>query len=181
MPRAGTPRVLLVFLHIHPLTLDQLSNQFTASVNYINLNAPVPTFSSHPVPPPPNSPPTATADRSQPNQPTLTQAQTAPPNANTNAPTSQPQNNTADEPRSPSTSFAAAQQELAQDLIRKTQQIEALIGTLPGLGRSQEAQEARIAALEEELKAVEAEWKAAVGEREEAIEVLERLIGGVRR
>ena len=83
-------------------------------------------------------------------------------------------------PPSPAT-FTAAQQELAQDLMKKTQQIEELIGALPGLGRSQEAQEARIAELEEELKAVEVERRVAVGEREEAIEVLERIIGGVRR
>ena len=42
-------------------------------------------------------------------------------------------------------------------------------------------QEARIAALEEELKTVEVERKIAVGEREAAIEVLERVIGGIRR
>ena len=39
------------------------------------------------------------------------------------------------------------------------------MGTLPGLGRSQEAQETRIAGLEEELKAVEVGEEGCVGRK----------------
>lgn len=65
--------------------------------------------------------------------------------------------------------------------MAKTKQIKDLLDTLPGLDRSQEAQEARIAELEEELKAVEVERRAALGEREKAIELLEGVISGIRR
>lgn len=65
--------------------------------------------------------------------------------------------------------------------MKKRQQILDLIDILPGLGRSQEAQEARIQELEGELKAVEVERRVALGEREKAVEVLEGVISGFRR
>ena len=77
--------------------------------------------------------------------------------------------------------FAAEQKELAEDLMKKTAQIVELIDTLPGLKRSPASQEARIAELEEELKAMEIERRDALGVRERAIDVLERVISGVRR
>ncbi|KAA6410017.1 MAG: Mediator subunit Med21 [Lasallia pustulata] len=50
-------------------------------------------------------------------------------------------------PDSPST-FAAAQRELAHDLVLKEQQNEYLISVLPGIGTSEKEQEERIRVLE---------------------------------
>ncbi|KAF2401989.1 hypothetical protein EJ06DRAFT_529127 [Trichodelitschia bisporula] len=77
--------------------------------------------------------------------------------------------------------FEARLQELAQDLVLKEQQIEALVEALPGVGCSQAEQEARLRALEEELKAVDVEWKEAKRERERLVEKVEGVILGVRR
>jgi mediator of RNA polymerase II transcription subunit 21 len=72
--------------------------------------------------------------------------------------------------------------ELAQDLVLKEQQIEAIIATLPGIGSSQEAQEARLRELDVELKKVEAEREKWVVERERLAKRLDGwIVGGVRR
>jgi mediator of RNA polymerase II transcription subunit 21 len=71
--------------------------------------------------------------------------------------------------------------ELAQDLVLKEQQIEALIVALPGVGNSQAAQEARLVELERELKEVEVERQKWEQEREGMREGVEGWIGGVRR
>ncbi len=83
-------------------------------------------------------------------------------------------------PDSPRT-FAAAQRELARDLIIKEQQIEYLISVLPGIGTSEREQEERLRELERELKMAEEERLQAVKEREEALEKLDRVIRGIRR
>ncbi|KAL9042644.1 MAG: hypothetical protein Q9180_000470 [Flavoplaca navasiana] len=79
------------------------------------------------------------------------------------------------------TTFAAAQRELATDLVEKVQEIEYLTGTLPGLDKSEESQVRRIRELEQELRMVEEERKAAVGERNECLGVLEEVIARVGR
>ncbi len=83
-------------------------------------------------------------------------------------------------PDSPRT-FAAAQRELARDLIIKEQQIEYLISVLPGIGTSEKEQEERLRELERELKVAEEERLQAVREREEVLEKLDRVIRGIRR
>jgi mediator of RNA polymerase II transcription subunit 21 len=78
--------------------------------------------------------------------------------------------------------FSQRLSELAQDLVLKEQQVEALIAALPGIGSSQEAQEARLKELDEELKAVEAERDRWRKERELLSQSLDGWIsGGVRR
>jgi mediator of RNA polymerase II transcription subunit 21 len=77
--------------------------------------------------------------------------------------------------------FAAGQKELAQDLIVKEQQIEALISMLPGLENSEKDQEDTIRQLEEELKAAEARRKEAVKEKEMVLARLDRVITSVKR
>ena len=63
----------------------------------------------------------------------------------------------------------AAQRELSRDLILKTKEIELLIGSLPGIGVSEEQQIARLEKLEAELQEVEKKRKE-VMQRKEALQ-----------
>ncbi|KAI9054976.1 hypothetical protein LZ554_002119 [Drepanopeziza brunnea f. sp. 'monogermtubi'] len=81
----------------------------------------------------------------------------------------------------PADVFKAAQRELAQDLILKEQQIEYLISSLPGLGNSEKDQEHMIRTLEEELKVAEDERRGALMEKEEVLGRLEGVIRGIKR
>ncbi|KAL9600075.1 MAG: hypothetical protein Q9219_003445 [cf. Caloplaca sp. 3 TL-2023] len=83
-------------------------------------------------------------------------------------------------PDSPAT-FAAAQKELAGDLVLKVKEIEELVAVLPGLDKNEEVQRERIKELDLELKAAEAERKRAVEEREEWLERVEDAIASVGR
>ncbi|KAL9617468.1 MAG: hypothetical protein Q9160_007731 [Pyrenula sp. 1 TL-2023] len=78
-------------------------------------------------------------------------------------------------PDSPST-FAAAQRELAQDLVAKEKQIEYLIENLPGSRATEEEQEARLRELEGQLRRVEAERKAKRREVRQWVGRLDRVI-----
>ena len=77
--------------------------------------------------------------------------------------------------------FKAGQKELAQDLILKEQQIEALISVLPGLENSEKDQEDTILHLEEELKAAEEQHNAAAKEKDMVRSKLEGVIRSVKR
>lgn len=79
------------------------------------------------------------------------------------------------------TTFAAAQKELAHDLILKTRQIEYLIGILPGIGEGQESQEERIRRLDGELRGALEERKMVERERERWVGLVEGVFGGVWR
>ncbi|KAI9880120.1 MAG: RNA polymerase II mediator complex subunit [Pleopsidium flavum] len=94
-----------------------------------------------------------------------------------NEPKAPPEDVTPDSPRT----FAAAQRELARDLIIKEQQIEYLISVLPGIGTSEKEQEDRLKVLERELKEAEEERVKAAREKEQVLEKLDRVIRGVRR
>jgi mediator of RNA polymerase II transcription subunit 21 len=86
-----------------------------------------------------------------------------------------PSNPRALHPESPA-AFAAAQRELARDLIIKAGQIQYLVENLPGIGTREEEQEARIRALEAELREMEKqrnekrrEMRALVGRLEDVV------------
>lgn len=81
----------------------------------------------------------------------------------------------------PDPEFTSKCHVLAQDLVLKEQQIEALVATLPGLGSSQARQETRIQELQAELDRLEAEARGWDGEREVVVGRLEGLLEGVCR
>ncbi|KAL2036607.1 hypothetical protein N7G274_010633 [Stereocaulon virgatum] len=175
---------------------EQLATQFYASIRYVSLHhnasplpppAPLPSSSSDTTSgggpngsiPHPNTSHTSSltttttttnTNPSQPSQPSQTSQDASDPSS---LPPEQ-------RPDSPNT-FAAAQKELAHDLILKTRQIEYLIGVLPGVGAGKASQEERIRALEGELRGVLEERRGVEGERERGVGVVEGVIGGVRR
>jgi mediator of RNA polymerase II transcription subunit 21 len=75
----------------------------------------------------------------------------------------------------------AAMSELARDLIVKSKQIELLITGLPGIGVSEDEQQARLRSLEAQLKEAERERVRSVQEKELARERLEGVIVNLRR
>jgi mediator of RNA polymerase II transcription subunit 21 len=81
----------------------------------------------------------------------------------------------------PADVFKAGQKELAQDLIIKEQQIEALISMLPGLDNSEKDQQDTIRQLEDELMAAEQKRKQALKEKEAVLARLESVIRSVKR
>ncbi|OAA56666.1 med9 RNA polymerase 2 transcription mediator [Niveomyces insectorum RCEF 264] len=81
----------------------------------------------------------------------------------------------------PPDEFKQGQEELARDLVYKEQQIEYLIGSLPGLENTEQDQERLIRELEEELKVAEAQRKEAVRERDEMLAKLDHVIRGIKR
>ncbi|MCJ1483991.1 RNA polymerase II mediator complex subunit [Schaereria dolodes] len=147
--------------------LDQLATQFYASLRYITTHHPsgiLPTQPTHDLVP-------------------LSPAATA---ANLNSqdqPSSKDLNLNTDPGYVPSdpVSFDAALRELAQDLVLKQQQIELLIGSLPSIESGEQEQEERIKVLAAELREAEKERGDVVGEKEEVLERLDRIIAGVKR
>ena len=77
--------------------------------------------------------------------------------------------------------FQASLRELSRDLIMKEQQIEYLIGVLPGIGTSEADQNARIKSIEKELRDTEVERKAALRERDTMLDVLGQLGANCKR
>jgi mediator of RNA polymerase II transcription subunit 21 len=79
----------------------------------------------------------------------------------------------------PPGAFAAAQRELARDLIIKAGQIQYLVENLPGIGTREEEQEARIRALEAELREMEKQRKEKRREMRALVGRLEDVVMGV--
>jgi mediator of RNA polymerase II transcription subunit 21 len=65
---------------------------------------------------------------------------------------------------------------LARDLILKTKEINLLIGSLPGIGVSEDQQIQRLEKLESELQEVEKQRKEAVKRKEESQMRLDQVI-----
>ena len=70
----------------------------------------------------------------------------------------------------------AAKKELARDLILKTKEIDLLIGSLPGIGVSEEQQIQRLEKLENELQEIEKRRREAVKRKEELQKRLDEVI-----
>lgn len=77
--------------------------------------------------------------------------------------------------------FQAALRELARDLVIKEQQIEYLISVLPGIGNSEADQNARIQALEVELRKVDQDRNIAMQDRNQMLHLLGRLAAQCKR
>lgn len=77
--------------------------------------------------------------------------------------------------------FQANLRELARDLVMKEQQIEYLIKVLPGIGNSAQDQNDRIKQLEQQLKDLEGSSKQAAEERDEMLEMVEKVALDCRR
>jgi mediator of RNA polymerase II transcription subunit 21 len=84
-------------------------------------------------------------------------------------------------PEPSSQRFHETMRELAQDLVLKQAQIEALIESLPGLGNSRAQQEKRIEELEAELRDVDVEREKARKEKEQLLRMVEGRIVAARR
>ena len=72
--------------------------------------------------------------------------------------------------------IVAAKRELARDLILKTKEIDLLVGSLPGIGVSEEQQIERLDRLERELQDVERRRLQAVRRKEELQKRLDEVI-----
>ncbi|RMZ86968.1 hypothetical protein DV736_g5809, partial [Chaetothyriales sp. CBS 134916] len=75
--------------------------------------------------------------------------------------------------------FAQKQRELAEDLVRKGQQIESLIQRLPGLGKDEEQQADDIRKLAEQVKAMEVLRKQKRQEIADCVSQLDHVILGM--
>lgn len=78
----------------------------------------------------------------------------------------------ADEPEK----FEADLKELARDIILKSQQIEVLIDSLPGIGISEEDQMKRVEELDRELQQVEQQRRAAIEAKDQLMRKCDDLI-----
>lgn len=77
--------------------------------------------------------------------------------------------------------FEATMRDMARSLILQEQKAEILINSMPGIGRSEENQMARMSALMEELKQVEGERAKAEVERQRMVDTLGDVIVGIQR
>lgn len=84
------------------------------------------------------------------------------------------------QPQSPEV-FDQAQQDLAEDLVVKAQQIEYLIRRLPGLVQGEEEQNAEIRRLVEEVKEMEVQRKEKRKEMRQCLEQLDNVVMGMAR
>jgi mediator of RNA polymerase II transcription subunit 21 len=75
--------------------------------------------------------------------------------------------------------FETAQQELAEDLVLKGQQIELLISRLPGIGRGEEQQAEEIKALTEKVREMEARQKEKRREMRRYVKRLDNVVMGM--
>jgi mediator of RNA polymerase II transcription subunit 21 len=82
----------------------------------------------------------------------------------------------ASNPFLPRALMLAAKQELARDLILKTKEIDLLVGSLPGIGVSEEQQIERLERLEGELQDVERKRREVVARKEALQKRLDEVI-----
>lgn len=145
--------------------LDQLVEQFNATVNYVNVNTEPELLDESP-----NSVTNLAASAPLPGQP---QGQST-----SNKPTTTGNTNSgqASARQEVTATFDTALNELSTDIILKSRQISMLIDSLPGIGVSGDDQFEVIKSLSGELQEVEREREKAISEKEELLQMCESLI-----
>ncbi|KAI9879436.1 MAG: RNA polymerase II mediator complex subunit [Watsoniomyces obsoletus] len=152
---------------------DQLLTQFFSTVSYLSLRHPL--IAPEPIPGEPYTQPPRDDDVQ---------------NAATSGPSTSRRHRYANiEPRDedtslgfkpvPPTEFDNAQQELADDLVRKGQQIEHLIRNLPGLGRGEAEQAQEIQELVVKVREMQALRRQKRKEMRECVRRLDNVVSGM--
>lgn len=141
------------------LTTPQLLNQMQSSLAYIHYRTPPAPIAKQPLL-------SSFADHEA---QAAQQAAASQPNNGAAAPAMPPPLPTQEE-------FQKDIRELSRDLLLKEQQIEILIGSLPGLHSSEAEQVERMRELERELEDLEGERLKAVKEKEDLVKLVEERI-----
>lgn len=131
------------------ICLDQLVEQFNATVNYVNTNAPLALLDDDP-----KSVANIAADATVAGHDEETQHKTG----------------------EPSEEFINTINELSTDIILKSRQIGMLVDSLPGIGVLPEVQLKMIQELSDELGEVEVERLAKIAEKDELLKACEDMI-----
>jgi len=155
---------------------DQLLTQFFSTVSYLSQRHPLVAPDPDPNDPFTNPPSAGVAGAQTPNPADPSQSQGAPgavPGPEDTERTPYPLR-----PVSQST-FENAQQELAEDLVLKGQQIELLISRLPGIGRGEEEQAEEIKVLVERVREMEKRRKEKRKEMRRYVKRLESVVMGM--
>jgi mediator of RNA polymerase II transcription subunit 21 len=144
---------------------DQLLTQFFSTVSYLTFRHPLVAPTPDPSDPFTNPPP-STADGTHTTQPGA---------EDTDTPSRVPYALKSVDQKT----FEAAQNELAEDLVLKGQQIEDLIRRLPGLGRGEDEQAEEIKLLVERVREMERRRKAKRKEMRVLVRRLEDVVMGM--
>ncbi|KAI5967217.1 SRB7 [Candida theae] len=158
------------------ICLDQLVEQFNATVHYVNIHAKPALLDEDPTSVS-NRAATAPAPQSQ-QQQQQQQQQRSPQSAQQS-----PKEDANQESKELSKPAEAAEEdfdstldELATDIVLKSRQINMLIDSLPGIGVTPEAQMKLISDLSQELKQVEHERQAKIEEKDTLLRKVDDLI-----
>lgn len=170
------------------ICLDQLIDQFTATVNYINVHAPPALLDDDPTSVS-NRAAKALPPQGLPGQPgqagqQLPQDQQLPPAQQQENGKEKEQDATQAKSQAAAqvsledneTEFNTAIEELSTDIVLKSRQISILIDSLPGIGVSSEDQLKQIGELYNELKEVEQKRLLKIKEKDELIKNVDDLI-----
>ncbi|KAK6897189.1 Mediator of RNA polymerase II transcription subunit 21 [Candida tropicalis] len=170
------------------ICLDQLIQQFNATINYVNTNS-EPSLLDEDDPNSysniaANAPvPQAQQQQQQHQQQQQQQQQSQQQSPTGQAQQSQGQSNSGGSknttPIQEEANFDNTVNELSTDLILKSRQINMLIDSLPGIGVSPEDQLSMIYELSGDLKNIEEERIAKIKEKDALLKVLEKLIADV--
>ncbi|RLV91587.1 Mediator of RNA polymerase II transcription subunit 21 [Spathaspora sp. JA1] len=153
------------------ICLDQLVEQFTATVNYVNTNAEPGLLDSDD----PTSASNLAANAPLPGHAATQQSQQSPASQ-------QPSPGVTDNNNSKATheyneeKFKNTVNELSTDIILKSRQISMLIDSLPGIGVTPESQLQLIQELSEELKQIEQERIDKINQKDKLLSWCEELI-----
>ena len=163
------------------ICLDQLIQQFNATINYVNTNSEPSLLDEDDPNSYSNIAANAPVPQAQQQQQQQQQSQQQSPTGQ--AQQSQGQSNSGGSknttPIQEEANFDNTVNELSTDLILKSRQINMLIDSLPGIGVSPEDQLSMIYELSGDLKNIEEERIAKIKEKDALLKVLEKLIADV--